>query len=210
MFAWLLTLALADMPALENDYFKVMRNVAVCGVSATANCGDRVIVALAPLMVESDRGTKRLDRGEIAVFGPAESYQTPKGEFYEVALKTNHPPLKSPPVWIPPKKNRIVYDGKRLRVFEERLEVGDTRALHSHAQRIVIPLNATILEGWPAARPTGPPASTHVEVPDTVRFAEPAVHVIRNAGDRVGFQHHGTPAVQKHSPRGPVRVTLRV
>jgi hypothetical protein len=166
MLAWCLTLLLAQAgaPALENDYFKVMRNSAACASAHTASCGDRVIVALAPLTVESDRGRKRLERGGIAVFTAGESYRPPAGEFYEVALKADHPPVQSPPVWIPPKKNRVVYGGASFRVFEERLKAGDTRALHSHAPRIVIPLNATRLEGWNADRRDRPP-STRVEVP---------------------------------------------
>jgi hypothetical protein len=170
-----------DSIALDNQYATVWHNSAACLQPDTPKYGTRVIVALTNVKIQSSKGTLKLKRGEIAAFLVNESYKSPTGEYFEVAFKTNHPPLKAPELWIEPNKNTIVYEDKQFRVFEERLAPGDTRELHSHAQRIVVRLNA--------ARLTDPryhePGSTKgsLQVPNTVKFAEPMVHVVRNVSD---------------------------
>lgn len=63
--------------------------------------------------------------------------------------ETNHPPIAPLREYIPPEKNAVLHDGDGLFIFEARLAVGDTRARHSHSQRVVIQLNRTRLQQWP-------------------------------------------------------------
>ncbi|MCX6142133.1 MAG: DUF6250 domain-containing protein, partial [Ignavibacteriales bacterium] len=86
----------SDSVALDNEYFRVLKNSAVCTTAHSPNFGTRVIVALSDVTIESSKGTLVLQRGKIAVFLAHESYKSPTGEFFEVAFKTNHPPLKAP------------------------------------------------------------------------------------------------------------------
>jgi len=167
-----------DSVALENDYVKVMFNSAACHNALTPGFGTRVIVALGKLTIQSSKGIIRLERGNVAAFLSGESYSTPDGAYFEVAFKTNHPPLKSPDKWIEPLKNKIVYEDDQIRVFEERLAPGDTRELHSHAQRLVVRLNNVQLTD-PRTKPNGTPGGG-IQVPNTVKFAEPMVHVVKN------------------------------
>jgi hypothetical protein len=155
-----------------------MQNVAACTTAHTPGFGTRVVVALTEMTIRSSRGSANLKRGEIAVFRAHESYTSPAGEFFEVAFKTNHPPVKGPEEWIEPVKNTVVYEDEEFRVFEERLAPGDTRELHSHAQRVVVRLNRVQLTD-PRYHPEGTPGGG-IQVPNTVRFAEPIVHVVNN------------------------------
>ena len=173
-----MTTAAPDSAPLDNAYVRVMQNVAACTTAHTPGFGTRVVVALTEMTIHSSRGSANLKRGEIAVFRAHESYSSPAGEFFEVAFKTNHPPVKGPEEWIEPVKNTVVYEDEEFRVFEERLAPGDTRELHSHAQRIVVRLNEVQLTD-PRYRPEGTPGGG-IQVPNTVRFAEPIVHVVRN------------------------------
>lgn len=159
---------------LENEQVRVSRNAAPCA-SAGADCGERIIVALGDI----ELGPARLRRGELQVFPRSERYQPPQGEFLEVAVKPGRPPVKSPPVLIPPDKNSIVYDGDDFFVFEEKLDPGDTRARHSHRERVVIVINRTRLQQWP----DGAPELFRDQVPDDVRFNPPVVHVVKTVGD---------------------------
>lgn len=121
----------------ENDYVRVARDVAPCASATTPGCRDRVLVALSPVELGSGTARRTLKRGDIAVFTAGESYQPPVGgAYFEVAFKPNHPAVQSPAERIPPDKNAILHDGDRFLVFEERLAVGDTRARHSHSQRV--------------------------------------------------------------------------
>jgi hypothetical protein len=114
------------------------------------------------------------------VFGAGESYQLPKGgAFFEVVIKPNHPAVASAGKVMPPEKNAVLYDGKRFLVFEERLAVGDTRAAHSHNQRVVIQLNRTRLQQWPE----GQPEIVRDIEPDRVGFNAPVIHTVKNVGD---------------------------
>lgn len=170
--------AYADSVALENEYFKVMMNSTACTSAHTPGFGTRVIVALNTMKIHSSKGDLTLERGNIAVFPAKESYDRPTGEFFEVAFKLNHPPLKAPEQWLEPEKNNIVYEDEQFRVFEERLAPRSNRQLHSHAQRVVVRLNEVQL--------TDPrfysdsTAKGGIQVPNTVRFAEPIIHVVRN------------------------------
>jgi len=167
-----------DTAEIDNEYVRVYKNHASCQMAQTPGFGSRVIVALTNVDIESSRGEINLERGQIAVFHLNESYESPVGEYFEVAFKTNYPPLKSPEKWIEPIKNTIIYEDEQFRVFEERLEPGDERELHSHAQRIVVRLNEVKLTD-PRFNPNGTPKGG-IQVPNTVKFAEPIVHVVRN------------------------------
>lgn len=171
-----------EPPPLDNAYVRATRNAAPCASAASPGCAtDRVIVALGSVDVNSITGTKRLARGDIAVFGPTDSYAPPvAGAYFEVVLKPDRPPIKSPKELIPPEKNAIVHDGERFFVFEERLEPGDTRARHSHSQRVVIQLNATRLQQWPEGEPE---VLREMRV-DQAAFNEPVIHVVKNVGDK--------------------------
>jgi hypothetical protein len=172
----------ADMPALENDYVRVTRNGAPCASARAPGCAtDRIIVALSNVDVNSIGGTRRLVRGDIVVFGPNESYVSPVGgSYFEVLLKASRPAVLSPKENIPPEKNAILHDGGRFFVFEERLEPGDTRARHTHSQRVVIQLNPTRLQQWPEG---GAEVLRDMRV-DQAAFNEPVIHVVKNVGDK--------------------------
>ena len=167
-------------PALENDYVRVMRDAAPCASASVPGCGDRVIVALGNIELRSRKLPRKLTRGDIAVFKPGESYEPPTGgPFFEVNIKPNHPPVQSPREIIPPEKNAIRYDGESFFIFEEKLAVGDTRARHSHSQRVVMQLNRTRLQQWPDGQP-----EIFVDiVPDRAAFNPPVIHTAKNVGD---------------------------
>jgi len=161
---------------LENDYVKVSRNRAPCAAAETPACAERVLVALGP--IELPRAG-RLERGDVRVFKKGESYvPPPSGEYVEVAWKPSHPQVESPKERIPPEKNAVRYDGEKFFIFEEKLEPGDTRARHSHSQRVVIVLNETRLQQWPE----GQAELLREQTPDTVGFNPPVIHVVKNVG----------------------------
>jgi hypothetical protein len=167
-----------DSVALENDFVKVMRQSTVGFSNENTTFGTRIIVALTDTKIHSKKTNKTLKRGEIAVFQQNEKYKISKGDFFEVNIKKNHPAPKGPDEWLEPQKNTIVYEDNEFRIFEERLEGGDTRELHSHAQRVVVRLNEVQLTD-PRFKPNGTPGGG-IQVPNTVRFAEPMVHVVKN------------------------------
>lgn len=172
--------ALAGEVVLENDYVRVTRGATQCATAHAPECGDRVIVALGEIELASDGARRTMARGDIAVFGWGESYEPPNGgSFFEVLIRKHHPAGQSPGDRIPPEKNAIRYDGKDFFVFEERLAPGDTRARHSHSQRVVIQLNRARLQQWPDGEP-----SKFVEtLPDRPSFNPPVIHTVRNVGD---------------------------
>jgi quercetin dioxygenase-like cupin family protein len=165
-------------PVFENAYVIVSRDAAPCA-KAAPSCRDRVVVAMGDLSLGPAGSARRMKRGDVAVFKAGESYEPPAGgPYYEVVVKPDHPPVKSPAELIPPAKNAIVHDGERFFVYEERLAVGDTRARHSHSQRIEIrvnqgPLLRQIVEGRDAP----------LEPPSVVNFREPVIHTVTNVGD---------------------------
>ena len=183
---WLLGPLLLSLPAfagetvIENDYVRVTRDAAPCASARAPGCTDRVFVALGDIELTADGSRRQLARGDIAVFATGESYEPPNGgSFFEVSIKKNHPPGQSPGELIAPEKNAIRYDGKDFFVFEEKLAPGDTRARHSHCQRVVIQLNRARLQQWPDGEP-----SKFVEtVPDRPAFSPPVIHVVKNVGD---------------------------
>lgn len=75
-------------------------------------------------------------------------------------------------------KNTIVYEDAQFRIFEERLEAGDIRDLHSHAQRLVVRLNLVQLTDPRLNKEVK--EGTGIQVPNTVKFAEPVVHAVKN------------------------------
>src|SRR5262245_1816334 len=113
--------------ALDNEYVRVTRNSAPCA-TASPTCQDRIIVALGDVALQSGRASRKLSRGDIAVFGRTESYQSPVGTYFEVALKPGHPPLDVPREYIAPARNVVRYESDVFFIFEERLAVGETRA----------------------------------------------------------------------------------
>jgi hypothetical protein len=165
----------AGGPVLENDYVQVFRNSAPCA-DAGPTCGDRVVVALGPV----ELGGSEMKRGDFKVFPKGETYAPPShGDFAEVMLKPGHPKVKVPPVFIAPDKNSLLYDSPTFFIYEENLAPGDTRARHSHNQRVGILLNETRLQQWPE----GQPEFFKDIVPDAIQFFEPVVHVIKNVGE---------------------------
>lgn len=167
-----------DSIALENAFVRVMKNASVKTADDAAIFGKRIVVVLTSLECKSTAGIKTLKRGEIIVFNPEDSYSIQKGGYFEVAFKKSHPEPKSPEEWLEPLKNKIVYEDELYRVFEERLDPGDTRELHSHSQRIVVRLNKVQLTD-PRFKPNGVPGEG-IQIPNTVKFAEPMVHVVKN------------------------------
>ena len=179
---FLLAVLLLQTPtvALENEYVRVTRDGAPCASAATTGCGDRVIVALGEIELKFRASHRHMTRGDVAVFKAGESYDPPiGGSFFEVAIKINRPPVESPREIISPEKNAIRYDGQRFFIFEERLAAGDTRARHSHSQRVVIQLNRTRLQQWPEGQ-----AEVFVDtVPDRPTFNPPVIHTVKNVGE---------------------------
>ena len=172
--------ALAGEVVLENEYVSVARDAAPCASAHVPECGDRVIVALGDIELASKGAQRTMARGDIAVFGPGESYEPPSGgSFLEVSIKMDHPPVQSPGERIAPEKNAMRYEGREFFIFEEKLAPGDTRARHSHSQRVVIQLNSARLQQWPDGEP-----SKFVEtVPDRPGFSAPVIHSVKNVGD---------------------------
>jgi len=172
-----LLLLQAGATVLENDYVRVTKNAAPCATAGTPGCGDRVVVAIGPVQ----RGKKKMVRGDIAAFKARDSYTPPTGgDYLEVAFKPFHPPVKSPAEIIPPDKNTVLYNGQHFFVFQENLPPGETRARHSHSQRVVVVLNKTRLQQWPDG---GVPVFRD-QVPDNVHFNEPVIHVVKTVGDQ--------------------------
>jgi hypothetical protein len=163
--------------ALDNDYVHVARDTAPCANGSTPGCEDRVIVAISQTYVSSGAKHYRLHKGQVAVFKKGDSYTVKGSHYFEVAIKPNHPPVKSPAEMIPPAKNQLIYDGPRFFIYQEKLAVGDTRARHSHSQRVEIRLNiGPLLDQW--FDPPKPPV-----LPSTVNFREADIHTTKNVGD---------------------------
>ena len=170
-----------DSVAIDNEYIRVMRNSALLGSAGSAEFGTRVIVALEKLKIKSSKGVRVLKRGEFEVFLSDESYKAPKGEYFEVAFRLNHPPLILMEEYLEPVKNTIVYEDNQFRIFEEKLAPWDTRPLHSHAQRAVVKLNPAYLTD-PRYRPAGTTKGS-LQTPNTIKYAEPITHVVQNISD---------------------------
>jgi len=163
--------------ALDNEYVHVARDTTSCADANTPGCEDRVIVAYGPIDVSSGKKHLRLAKGQVAVFQKGDSYHVSGANYFEVAIKPDHPPVKSPAEMIAPSKNKPIYDGPRFFIYEERLAPGDTRPRHSHSQRIEIRLNVgPLLDQWldPPAKPI---------LPSIVNFRQAGIHITKNVGD---------------------------
>jgi hypothetical protein len=176
-----LPVIITDTVEINNPYFYVLRNSSANITVDSLHVGKRVIVALNSAKIKSNTKFIKLERGQIAVFQPKETYQVINGQFFEIGFKPNHPELKRPEEWIEPTKNTVVYDDSEIRVFEERLTPHDTREVHSHAQRVVVRLNLVQLTD-PRFHETPKPGSG-IQVPNTVKYAEPIVHAVKNTSD---------------------------
>ncbi|MEI6751824.1 MAG: hypothetical protein WCK78_01525 [Paludibacter sp.] len=170
-----------DTVEINNPYFYVLRNSSANVSTDTSKIGKRVVVALNPIKIKTAKKNILLNRGQIAVFQPKETYQVVSGNFFEVGFKSNHPELKRPEEWIEPMKNKVVYDDPEIRVFEERLEPQDIREVHSHAQRVVVRFNLVQLTD-PRFHDVPKPGSG-IQIPNTVKYAEPIVHAVKNTSD---------------------------
>ncbi|MEO8009685.1 MAG: hypothetical protein ABI728_14350 [Betaproteobacteria bacterium] len=165
---------------LDNEYVRVTRDAAPCSLAHVPDCTDRVIVALGDIELTADGSRRAMTRGDIAAFESGQSYKLPNGgSFFEVSIKGNRPPAQSPGEIIPPEKNAIRYDAERFFVFEEMLAPGDTRARHSHSQRVVIQLNRARLQQWP----DGEPSKLVETIPERPAFSPPVIHTVKNVGD---------------------------
>ena len=105
--------------------------------------------------------------------------QAPTGAYFEVAIKPDHPASDAPAETIAPEKNAMVYEAEDFFIFEEKLAPGDTRARHSHSQRVVIQLNRAKLRQWP----DGKPQLELETVPDRPGFSPPVIHIVQNIGE---------------------------
>ena len=157
---------------------QVSHNITIHAIPDAENFGSRIIAALDKTIVYSSKGNKVLERGEVAVFLEKESYEIKTGSYFEIAFKKNHPPLTRPESWVEPLKNKVVYEDNEFRIFEERLDAGDIRELHSHAQRLVVRLNEVQLTDPRFNKEVK--AGTGIQVPNMVKFAEPIVHAVKN------------------------------
>jgi len=117
----------------DNPYLHVNQNTASFTSANNANIGTRVIAALDDVIIQSSKGSHSLGRGQVVVFLENESYQISSGNYFEIGFKKDHPPLTYPDEWVEPQKNTTVYEDAQFRIFEERLDAGDIRELHSHA-----------------------------------------------------------------------------
>ncbi len=176
-----LSVIMTDTVEINNPYFYVLRNSITNVLSDSSQVGQRVFVALNHVRIKTDKKIIQLDRGQIVVFQIKESYKVESGQFFEIGFKKNHPDLKRPEQWIEPTKNTVICDESEFRVFEERLAPGDTREVHSHAQRVVVRLNLVQLTD-PRFHDVPKPGSG-IQVPNTVKYAEPIVHAVKNTSD---------------------------
>ena len=164
---------------LDNPYAAVHRGTAPCA-SAGPGCGDRVIVSFGDVTVQLDGAAKeRLAYAAVAVAPAGQRYEIEGDDWAEVNLKPDPPTVEGPAEVIPAGKNERRHTGDRYFVFEERLEPGDTRERHSHAQRVVLVMNATELQQWP----DGAEEVFKTQVPGTIKFNPPVIHVVRNIGE---------------------------
>ncbi|MGQ0578397.1 MAG: hypothetical protein ACT4PQ_05735 [Betaproteobacteria bacterium] len=174
----LMLLLPATALALDNDFVRVTRNKVTCPQANMPGCGERVIVALHDMEIFVGYASRQFSRGDIMVFERDKAVPPPAGEFFEVVIKPDHPPVLAPAEIIAPEKNAMRYEGERFFVFEEKLAPGDTRARHRHSQRVVIQLNKTRLQQWPDGEP-----EKFVEIPiEQPGFSPPVIHVVKNVG----------------------------
>lgn len=166
--------AMPAKPLLENEFVRVFKNGAPCAAAA-ASCGERVVVALG----EVELNGQKMQRGDVRVFKTGERYSPPgSGNFLEVAILPSHPKVMAPAAGTPPPPgNKILYDGKDITVFEEKMQPGEYSAPHSHNVRLAIFLNDTNVEQW-----TDGKDETRELVPDLVTWRPAVVHASKDVG----------------------------
>ena len=163
--------------SFENDFFKVLKNIDSDDIKNA-----RVIIALSNVKIKSvSKNVSKIARGELVVYKSGEDCKVTKGEFIEILVKKNHPTLMGPEKWIEPKGNKIVYEDDQFRVFEEKLNPGATRDLHSHAQRVSVRLNQVHLTDPRFELNKLPGAG--IQEANTFKYAESTVHVVKNISD---------------------------
>lgn len=166
-----------DTASFENDFFRILKNI-----NSDEVTNPRVVVALSNVRIKSlGRDDFKITRGELMVFKPNEGCKIIKGEYIEVIVKQNHPALKGPEQWIEPIGNKIVYEDTLFRVFDEKLDPGATRSLHSHSQRVSVRLNQVHLTD-PRFEISKIPG-TGIQVANTFKYAEAMVHAVKNLSD---------------------------
>ena len=179
LFLLLFAAAAPADPVLDNAWAAVHRGAAPCA-EAGPGCGDRVVVSFGEVAVERAGGeAARLGYGDALVVPAGEAYRVSGEDWAEVNLKPDRPPAAGPDEEIAAEKNLRLHAGDGYFVFEERLEPGDTRARHSHAARVVLVLGATELQQWP----DGADEVFKTQVPGTIKFNPPVVHIVKNIGD---------------------------
>ena len=161
-------------PLLENEYVRVFKNSAPCAAAA-AGCGDRVVVALGPVVVNG----RKMERGDIQAFKAGEIYGAPKsGDYFEVIIKAGHPRGIPPSTGAPPPPgNKVLYDASDYTVFAERMQVGEYSAPHSHNVRLAIFLNKTQVQQW-----TDGKSEVRDLEPDVVMFRPAVIHASKDVG----------------------------
>ncbi len=174
LVAVLLLQAMQASPVVDNDFVRVFKNSAPCATGA-APCGERIVVALGSVEVNG----KRMERGEVKAFKAGQRYSPPKaGDFLEVSIKPQHPKVAAPAPGTPPAPgNKVLYDGKDVTVFEEKMQPGEYSAPHSHNLRLAIFLNDTLVQQW-----TDGKDETRELVPDTVMWRPAVVHASKDVG----------------------------
>jgi quercetin dioxygenase-like cupin family protein len=164
---------------LDNDYVRVTKDAAPCATAVAGRCEDRVLVAMGAIELKAGDAPRAMKRGDVAIFKAGESYQAPAGAYYEVAIKPGHPPVKAPPELISAPKNLLVFEGAKFFIYEERLDPGDTRARHSHSQRVEIRLN----QGPMLQQQVWRDGQVSYMEPGIVNWREPVIHEVTNVGD---------------------------
>jgi hypothetical protein len=176
MLAWVIA---ANAALIDNEFVVVTRDAAPFAAEHQG-FSERIFVALGETDLKVRGRQVFLARGDVVVFRADEQYQPPaSGSYLEIAVRREHPAAKPPPVTIAPEKNALRFDGNDFFVFEERLDPGDTRARHSHSQRVVIQLNRARLYQVP----DGAAPLTLETIPEKVSFSPPVVHTVENIGE---------------------------
>src|SRR5689334_13842177 len=101
MFQLLAWFVAANLVALDNDYVIVTRDAAPFAASH-AGVAERVIVALKDIELNAAGTIRHLTRGDVVVFSASEEYEPPSGAFFEIAIRSTHSPVQSPPELIGP------------------------------------------------------------------------------------------------------------
>ena len=174
LVALLFLQAVQGAPSVDNEFVRVIKNSAPCA-AAGPSCGDRIVVALGPIEING----QKLDRGEVRGFKAGERYSPPKdGNFLEVSIKPTHPRVMPPAAGTPAAPhNKVLYDGKDIAVFEEKMQPDEYDAPHSHNVRLAIFLNDTMVEQW-----TDGKDETRELIPDVVTWRPAVVHASKDVG----------------------------